>query len=159
MKCTPRYLFSHGVPFTGVNKIFLTEREWMDNTISHWNHAKPGYLYTTTLTRIGSNGKKVVSPESERYQECLFGYSGIVHTDTCIICTFTLVFSHGNKSRAEQGGPWLEKVVFCKSQTIKFQFKRTRLMHMKFCTRSPNNNMHWVCIIQYIVRKFPDGYF
>ena len=48
---------------------------------------------------INNNGKKV-SPESERYQECLFGYSGIVHTD---ICTFTLMFSNGNKSRAGQG--------------------------------------------------------
>ena len=48
------------------------------------------------------NGKKV-SSESERYQECLFGCSCIVHTD---ICTFTLVFSHGNKSRAGQGAPW-----------------------------------------------------
>ena len=47
------------------------------------------------------NGKKV-SPESERYQECLFRYLGIVHTD---ICTFTLVFSHGNKSCAGQGVP------------------------------------------------------
>ena len=24
-------------------------------------------------------------------------------------------------------------------------------------TCSPNNNMHWVCI-QYIVKKFPEGY-
>ena len=47
------------------------------------------------------NGKKV-SPESERYEDCLFGCSRIVHTD---ICTFTLVFSHGNKSRAGQGAP------------------------------------------------------
>ena len=47
------------------------------------------------------NGKKV-SPESERYEEYLFGYSRIIHTD---ICTFTLVFSHGNKSSAGQGAP------------------------------------------------------
>ena len=47
------------------------------------------------------NGKKV-SPESERYEECIFGYSRIVHTD---MCTFTPVFSHGNKSRAGQGAP------------------------------------------------------
>ena len=48
-----------------------------------------------------NNGKKVF-PESERYKECLFGYSCIIHTD---ICTFTLVFSHGNKSRVGQGAP------------------------------------------------------
>ena len=48
-----------------------------------------------------NNGKKV-SLESERYQECLFGYSDIVHA---VICTFTLVFSHGNKYRAGQGAP------------------------------------------------------
>ena len=51
-----------------------------------------------------SNGKKV-SPESERYEECHFGYLRIIHTD---ICTFTLVFSHGDKSRAGQGTQWLE---------------------------------------------------
>ena len=39
------------------------------------------------------------TPESERYEECIFEYSRIVHTD---VCTFTLVFSHGNKSRAGQ---------------------------------------------------------
>ena len=33
-----------------------------------------------------SNGKKVF-PESEKYEECLFGYSRIVHTDTR---TFTM---------------------------------------------------------------------
>ena len=42
------------------------------------------------------------NPESERYKECLFGYLRIVHTD---ICSFTLVFSHGDKSRAGQGAP------------------------------------------------------
>ena len=31
-----------------------------------------------------------------------FGYSRIVHTD---LCTFTLVFSHENKSRAGKGAP------------------------------------------------------
>ena len=32
-------------------------------------------------------------------------------------------------------------------------------MHKKnVSTSSPNNIMHWVCI-QYIVKKFPDGYF
>ena len=50
------------------------------------------------------NGKKVY-PESEMYQERLSGYSDIVHTD---VCTFTLLFSHGNKSRVGQGTPWLE---------------------------------------------------
>ena len=53
------------------------------------------------LHNIIGNGKKV-SPESERYRKCLFGYSRIVYID---ICTFTLVFSHGNKSRAGQGAP------------------------------------------------------
>ena len=48
---------------------------------------------------VSPNGNKV-SPESESYEECLFGYSCIVHTD---ICTFILVFSHGIKSRAGQG--------------------------------------------------------
>ena len=32
------------------------------------------------VTSSFTNGKKV-STESERYQECPFGYSGIVHTD------------------------------------------------------------------------------
>ena len=50
-----------------------------------------------------THGKKV-SPESERYEECLFGYSQMLHTD---LCTFTLVFSHGNKSCAGQGAPFL----------------------------------------------------
>ena len=32
-------------------------------------------------------------------------------------------------------------------------------MHKKIVsTRSPNNNMYWVCI-QYIVKKFPEGLF
>ena len=39
-------------------------------------------------------------PNPRCYEECLFGYSSIVHKD---ICTFTLAFSHGNKSRAGQG--------------------------------------------------------
>ena len=87
------------------------------------------------------NGKKV-SPESERYRKCLFGYLRIVHRD---ICTFTLVFSYRNKSRAGQGAPWLEEVALCTSLMIKFQFKRTRLMHKKIVsTCSPNNNT--VCI-------------
>ena len=43
-----------------------------------------------------------VSPESERYEEFPFGYSRIVHTDTC---SFTLVFYHGNTSRARQAAP------------------------------------------------------
>ena len=29
--------------------------------------------------------RKKVSPESERYEECLFGYSGIVHTDMYVL--------------------------------------------------------------------------
>ena len=61
-------------------------------------------VHKVISTCVYCNDKKV-SPESERYEECLFGYSCIVHTD---ICTFTLLFSHGNKSRAGQGALWLE---------------------------------------------------
>ena len=39
-------------------------------------------------------------PNFERYRKYLFGYSRILHRD---ICTFTLVFSQGNKSRAGKG--------------------------------------------------------
>ena len=47
---------------------------------------------------------KKVSPESERYRKCFFSDIRVLS----IVCTFTLVFSHGNKSRAGQGAPWLE---------------------------------------------------
>ena len=39
---------------------------------------------------------------SEHYEESLFRYPRLGHTD---ICTFTLVFNQGNKSRAGQGAP------------------------------------------------------
>ena len=56
-------------------------------------------IVNTRVLVSNINGKKV-SPKSESYRKCLFGYSRIVHRD---ICTFILVFSHGNKSRAGQG--------------------------------------------------------
>ena len=58
--------------------------------------------FTTQQRNPTSYIGKKVSPESERYEECLLGYSRIVITD---ICTFTLVFSHGNKTRAGQEAP------------------------------------------------------
>ena len=60
---------------------------------------RPTMFCAISITFI--NGKKV-SPESDRYEECLFECSRIVHTD---MCTLTLVFSHGNKSHAGQGAP------------------------------------------------------
>ena len=54
----------------------------------------------SSIEQLWDNGKKV-SPESEGYEECLFGYSRIVHTDTC---SFTLVFSNGNLLR-DKGPP------------------------------------------------------
>ena len=63
---------------------------------SKWRAKRTYQCKTMEQSYVKSNSKKV-SPESERYEECLFGYSRIVHTD---ICTFTLVFSHGDKSRA-----------------------------------------------------------
>ena len=59
--------------------------------------------FTIPQRSIYSNGKKV-SPESERYRKFPFGYSRIVHRDIHV-CTFILMFSHGNKSRAGQGAP------------------------------------------------------
>ena len=58
-------------------------------------------IYCLGFYNFMCNGKKV-SPEYEREEECLFGYLRFVHTD---ICSFTLVFSHGNKFRVGQGAP------------------------------------------------------
>ena len=80
---------------------------FLQNLIHHLKLTELAFALTIGMFRTLNiipgqiNGKKVF-PESERYGECLFGYSGIVHTD---ICTFTLVFSHGNKSCVEQGAP------------------------------------------------------
>ena len=63
--------------------------------------AQPWEINNRKSEVIAFSGKKV-SHESKRYRKCLFGISRIVHRD---ICTFILVFSHGNKSRAGQGAP------------------------------------------------------
>ena len=66
---------------------------------------KDGYYGTTSPKKViccwysTINGNKV-SLKSECYEEYILGYPRLDHVD---ICTFALVFYHGNKSRAEQG--------------------------------------------------------
>ena len=53
--------------------------------------------HTFGICYLSSSMVRRYPPESEKYQECLFGYSGIVHTDICIYF-HSRVFNNGNKS-------------------------------------------------------------
>ena len=101
----------------------------------------------TTKKTLTDNVKKV-SPETERYRKCLFGYSRIVHRD---ICTFTLVFSHGKKISCGTRGPVTR--VSCTLNIIKaiLQVLIYKALYEKsyLGSKTTMTSGEWTCLISF----------
>ena len=89
-------------------------KSWSIFTVSIWSDLYSSLVYSDGIRDPYPSFQDVLMqsvamvrryPRIHEVRRMSFGYSRIVHTD---IWTFTLVFSHGDKSRAGQGAPWLE---------------------------------------------------